>query len=103
MGGYTDVDTVAQCYRRAKKLNREYFGVENGDECYANDPNAAKTYMKYGEGDGCSGGKGSGWRINVYKVKSKLFYANFHKFFFVDSSLKKGDINVFMYLSIGDV
>jgi hypothetical protein len=59
-------DAINKCYRAALSKGAKVFAVQDGGWCAAStDPSA---YMKYGQANNCSAGKGGAWANNVYRI-----------------------------------
>lgn len=55
------------CFAVADKSRLEYFGIQNGGECWL-DESQQNKYNTYGESDKCNGEKGGSWANSVFKI-----------------------------------
>ena len=59
-------DAINKCYKAAVSKGAKVFAVQDRGWCAAStDPSG---YMKYGQANNCSEGKGGGWANNVYRI-----------------------------------
>ena len=61
------VESIKNCYLKAKEEGNMFFAVENVTECFTS-PDAGETYNRYGDTTGCVAGRGGDSKMNVYKL-----------------------------------
>ena len=61
-------DAIHKCFLAANRRGFQVFAVQDGGWCVSS-ATAAETYSKYGEANGCAGGKGASGTNDVYRIK----------------------------------
>ena len=62
-------NAIAKCFETAKELGHRIFALQDGGQCFTEEPGLGLSYEKYGQSSDCSGdGEGGPMANDVYAI-----------------------------------